>query len=420
VIRGYQYGCDIDTCNSIISNSIIIINNSQYGLLIDIGKNIANNNIILGNQTSNRGIRSGLVAVASANTINNNIVTGFNRNIDGYARDTAIVNNNISSYSNDRGYTIGSTTNMRNNISAYNQVGVVGPTDTNSDYNLYWQNTTHAGVEGFAEHDIVADPMFVKDTITKNELDFDYHLQSYSPAINAGDPNILDVDGSRSDIGVYGGPLGEQYIYQDLPPRPPVNLIADVDSINITVNWNRNTEADFSFYRIYRDTVPGYMIDSTKLISSQEDTFFVQIIPKGVSKFVFKLTAVDNQGNTSVPSEELIVNITSAGEYPITISDYLLYQNYPNPFNPSTQIDYRLKERGYVKLMVYDIKGELVDVLVNKEQEAGYYEVEFGRGLIDQIQQKELASGIYIYRIEIIGEGKIPRFSDMKKMILLK
>ncbi|MBE0539410.1 MAG: hypothetical protein IH620_06830, partial [Ignavibacterium sp.] len=101
--------------------------------------------------------------------------------------------------------------------------------------------------------------------------------------------------------------------------------------------------------------------------------------------------------------------------------------NYPNPFNPSTKIGYKLIERGYVKLMVYDIKGELVSVLVNKEQNAGYYEVDFSSSGIQhpvsgipQSGRQNLASGIYLYRIEVIGEGNIPRFSDMKKMILLK
>ena len=100
----------------------------------------------------------------------------------------------------------------------------------------------------------------------------------------------------------------------------------------------------------------------------------------------------------------------------------MLYQNYPNPFNPCTKIGYKLKERAYVKLMVYDIKGELVSVLVNKEQNAGYYEVEFSSSGIQYPVSgiQNLASGIYLYRIEVIGEGRIPVFSDMKKMLLIK
>ena len=106
----------------------------------------------------------------------------------------------------------------------------------------------------------------------------------------------------------------------------------------------------------------------------------------------------------------------------MTINDYFLYQNYPNPFNPSTKIGYKLKERGYVKVMVYDIKGELIKCLVNKEQNAGYYEVEFSVSSILHLESSinGLASGIYLYRIEVIGEGRIPVFSDMKKMILIK
>ncbi len=34
----------------------------------------------------------------------------------------------------------------------------------------------------------------------------DYRLRDGSPGINLGDPSIEDIDGTRSDIGVYGGP----------------------------------------------------------------------------------------------------------------------------------------------------------------------------------------------------------------------
>ena len=34
----------------------------------------------------------------------------------------------------------------------------------------------------------------------------DLHLVPGSPLVDAGDPGLLDPDGSRSDIGVHGGP----------------------------------------------------------------------------------------------------------------------------------------------------------------------------------------------------------------------
>ncbi|RME49773.1 MAG: hypothetical protein D6795_11205, partial [Deltaproteobacteria bacterium] len=55
---------------------------------------------------------------------------------------------------------------------------------------------------------ISVDPRFV-DTTGDDPLAWDLHLSSDSPLIDAGDPALLDPDGSRSDIGAYGGPGGD-------------------------------------------------------------------------------------------------------------------------------------------------------------------------------------------------------------------
>ncbi len=401
-----------------IEGCLILMENSPNEAisLFDFGHPIISNNIILGiNSYYGISVAFGVTTLI----IKNNIVSGFEAsNIYAYdSTDSTIIQNNLvigQLFSGLASIYAGPEVIIKNNIIAYSRTGVSGGIE---DYNLYWQNNTNT-TGGLAEHDIIANPMFVNDTIPVYGGTFDFHLQKYSPAIDAGDPNILDVDGTRSDIGVFGGPLGEEYTYQDLAPRPPVNVTAVLDSNQVLLSWNKNTEADFSSYRIYRDTTEGFIIDSTKMISEQSDTFFVQILPKDEINLYYKITAVDSQGNQSGPSEEKHILITSIKtKKTITLNDYKLYQNYPNPFNPSTKIGYRLKERGYVKLYVYDIKGEMIEVLVNKVQEAGYHEVNFG---VKQDSSPEIASGIYLYRIEVIGEGRIPRFSDMKKMILLK
>jgi len=92
-------------------------------------------------------------------------------------------------------------------------------------------------------------------------------------------------------------------------------------------------------------------------------------------------------------------------------TEYSLLQNYPNPFNPSTTIKYSIPtdvrgETQEVKLMVYDILGREVATLVNKQQKAGNYEVNFNAS--------QLTSGIYFYRL------KSGNFNESKKMILIK
>jgi len=88
------------------------------------------------------------------------------------------------------------------------------------------------------------------------------------------------------------------------------------------------------------------------------------------------------------------------------VANYYVRQNYPNPFNPSTIINYRLKEDGFVNLSVYNSIGETVAELVNQRQEQGSYSIEFNAS--------NLPSGIYLYKIHT------DNFTDVKKMILLR
>jgi len=86
---------------------------------------------------------------------------------------------------------------------------------------------------------------------------------------------------------------------------------------------------------------------------------------------------------------------------------FRLEQNYPNPFNPTTTIRYSVPSSGKVHLTVFNILGEKVRTLVNEKQQAGQHTVIFNA--------LGLASGVYIYRIQIENE-----FYQIKKMIVLK
>ncbi|GIK59816.1 MAG: T9SS type A sorting domain-containing protein [Ignavibacteriota bacterium] len=87
-------------------------------------------------------------------------------------------------------------------------------------------------------------------------------------------------------------------------------------------------------------------------------------------------------------------------------SSYTLSQNYPNPFNPTTAIEYYTAKSSQVKLVVYDMIGQIVQTLVNGEKASGSYEVVFNGN--------NLTSGVYFYRLEIAN------FAETKKMMLLK
>jgi hypothetical protein len=407
---------EIDNCLIISSRETNI---SAQGINMVGGNIILTNSIIINNGTP-EGVR---ISDYQKAIIKNNLIGGFfvAELINSRPRDTIIIQNNIlingrsSQFPPDgKGMSTGAGNklNFKNNIVFDNDIAVAASSPISTDYNVIWNNSRNSlGTVQFGENTVYADPMFVKDTIAYSQQG-NFHLQAYSPAIDAGDPDILDVDGSRSDIGLYGGPLGTSYKYLDLPPKMPKGLSAFADTNYIFIKWNKNSEADFSYYNLFRDTTSNFIADSTTLAAQLTDTFYTHLIPPGYTKFYYKLTAVDSQNNESAESDEIVILLTSAGEYGKYSFNYRLHQNYPNPFNPKTIISYTLKEESYVKILIYNITGELILIPVNSLKEPGYHEFEFNG--------ENLASGIYFYRIEAIGKNNIPRFSDIKKMVLIK
>lgn len=97
------------------------------------------------------------------------------------------------------------------------------------------------------------------------------------------------------------------------------------------------------------------------------------------------------------------------------VQEFRIEQNYPNPFNPRTKIKFSIPSVGTrcavsVQLKVYDILGNEIATLVNKELPTGEYEVEFNPSSI--IHQP--SSGIYFYQL---NAGS---FIQTRKMVYLK
>ncbi len=108
-----------------------------------------------------------------------------------------------------------------------------------------------------------------------------------------------------------------------------------------------------------------------------------------------------------VDTANVVLNVSNEdlgeGEIP---ADFELTQNYPNPFNPSTQISYTVPNNEFVTLKVYDITGRLIRTLVNKNQIAGTYTVNFNASSI--------SSGVYFYEL------KSGSFRAVRRMTLIK
>jgi hypothetical protein len=83
-----------------------------------------------------------------------------------------------------------------------------------------------------------------------------------------------------------------------------------------------------------------------------------------------------------------------------------LFANYPNPFNPATKIEFIIGIKEKVQIQVFDIRGRLVETLIDAYLNSGKHSVVFDGG--------KHASGIYFYRI------KTSKHVKTKKMVLVR
>ncbi|TVR34627.1 MAG: T9SS C-terminal target domain-containing protein, partial [Balneolaceae bacterium] len=119
------------------------------------------------------------------------------------------------------------------------------------------------------------------------------------------------------------------------------------------------------------------------------------------AKFLYRIRAIDGDNeihfNLSYGIPEridkqysaLYLEKVSDGEM---VFETGIFPNFPNPFNPSTNIRYQLSQQSDVIVNVFDVVGRKVATLVDEQQVAGIYQVQF--------DGRNLASGVYMLRIQ--------------------
>lgn len=167
-------------------------------------------------------------------------------------------------------------------------------------------------------------------------------------------------------------------------------------------------------YKIYRSETSPVVGESTNLLGSVDAntvTFTDGNVSTGTTYF-YAVSAQHDEGESDL-SNEVTANVTSVADGRADLpDDFRLQQNFPNPFNPATLIQYEIPTgQNQVSLEVYNTLGKKIRTLVNERMDAGSYQVQWdGR---DEAG-KQLASGIYVYRLQAGS------FVQARKMLLIK
>jgi len=180
----------------------------------------------------------------------------------------------------------------------------------------------------------------------------------------------------------------------------------------VVIEWTTQTESENLGFLVFRSTSPTGakermnkdMILGALNSETHNDYRWEQPVEKEGVIYFYWIADVATDGTMRFYGPKRVQTLGAPDAY-------VLKQNYPNPFNPSTTITYSLKENGTVELRIYNLVGQLVRDLVDGEQYAGEYNVEWNGFDNNGIKAP---SGLYFYAIQVNG------FRQIRKMALTK
>ena len=226
-----------------------------------------------------------------------------------------------------------------------------------------------------------------------------------------------DILDSQTNGTQYNGTLGaDNNTASDDPTRIqdpnlplPVELVSFNSSVSnniVELSWITATEINNLGFEIERKSENGVFdkigfVGGNGTTTNYSNYSFTDVL-NTAGIYYYRLKQIDYDGSFeysgSVQAEVEIIPIL-----------FKLEQNYPNPFNPSTTISYSLPEAGITKLAVYNSLGQKVQEIVNEFLESGNHQTLFNA--------ENLASGLYIYRIEVVGASKTYRSSKVMSLV---
>ncbi|MBI2417328.1 MAG: T9SS type A sorting domain-containing protein [Ignavibacteriales bacterium] len=241
------------------------------------------------------------------------------------------------------------------------------------------------------------------------------------PTIGTRTPGNTDDGGSIQAIGLTAF---SDFTIGKENQALPVELTAFNSQYNnnkITLVWTTATEVNNSGFYVERSitTHPNLSVAPKPLWetlgfvngsgnSNTNRTYkFLDNNLHGNGRYAYRLKQVDNDGKFQYAGK-------TAVEVKIIPKEYGLLQNYPNPFNPSTTISYMLPRRSSVKLELYASTGQLIVVLFDGPQDAGYQTYKLNT------EKLSLSSGIYIYKLTAVDEQYQVHSVGVRKLTLIK
>lgn len=221
-------------------------------------------------------------------------------------------------------------------------------------------------------------------------------------AVSLGTINLRQGSSSNAANVIVDG-IRVSKVWTDVVPVELVSFNVSANGSAVNLTWMTATETNNNGFSIERKRGSGEwqaigFVKGNGTTTQANNYSFSDRNIEAKTAYSYRLKQMDFDGSFSYSK---VVQVGSN-----LVNTFELKQNYPNPFNPSTQISFSLAKDGFVKLVVYNLLGQEVKTLINRNMEAGSHSMSF--------DAYDLQSGIYIYKLTSAGS------TLTKKMMLVR
>jgi len=212
---------------------------------------------------------------------------------------------------------------------------------------------------------------------------------------------VWSIDGSISYEGKYSLRSGNIEQYQTTGAYLDLNFLED-GFVSFYKKITCPSDDELVFVVDYRVAEWSGVID-----------WSYEIFPVSAGEHRIEWWYRRNSSYTGLENNAWIDNILISGiatgieNDDIVVNDFKLYQNYPNPFNNETKIAYQIGENAFVRINLFNTKGEFVENLIASNMERGRH--------IFTFNTDRLNTGVYFYEMEVNGKAV-----SAKKMLNLR
>jgi len=115
-----------------------------------------------------------------------------------------------------------------------------------------------------------------------------------------------------------------KYEYQDFPPTAPKGVYSITHDGYIEIRWIANDDYDLAGYNVYYSHQPE---GPYELIAFTKDNFYYDYDVTNGQTYYYAVSAIDDDGNESELSQELVFDTPRPEGKNVTLYNYLIYSN---------------------------------------------------------------------------------------------